>query len=172
MVNKITILTSGDNPTVISEGILEGAPSIKDFPENCFAFIKKTYEGQLFGTIHGNSYKSNVVCNGASFHMHIDVKMMLREVKSNPIYRKYIETKKIGNIITEILVMICWTEETKDGGRILNSYSLEYGYFDKDEYDINGNLKKMYRYNLDGSSAIYSYENGVENTYKHSCSHI
>lgn len=164
MKERIYILTRGDNPVVVSENSWDNSPIDNDFPKDCVAFVRRSYEGQLFGKIRGTDY--TLYTEDICATIHVDAQKGLREMKSNPTYRNYLEIKKVGSIVTVLPTLMFWDKATKDGGRIIYSFSLERGDLFEEEFDSDGNLRQQSLYCLSGNSTIESYENGIRKIVK------
>lgn len=164
MKETLYVLTRGVNPVVVSEDTLETPPGDSFFLKDCVAFVRKSYEGQIFGMIRETAFR--VYTDDICVPMHIDAQKALREMKSNPIYRKYLEVKKVGSIVTEFPAWLYWDKANKDSGRTHYSFWLEHGLFYKFECDNNGIIRQKSCYYPNGNSKTYLYANGIRKVIK------
>ena len=159
MYMKKTIVRRGEEPEILSVERNPKETCKVDFPNHCYAVVSKCYEGGMLAVIRGTN--PSLLVDDAGIPLPTEVQKMLRKFKEIPALRGLLEVKMVGPIITEMPVMVYWDEETADGGRMVNSFSLERGFFDKDVYDSHGEHKQHEFYSPNGSYTIGTLVNGV-----------
>lgn len=156
MFMKKTIVQRGDVPEILSVERDPKSPCKAVLPDHCYAVVSKCCEGSLFAVIR--SANPDLLVDDAGIPLPIEVQKMLREFKASPVLRDLLEVKMVGPIITEMPVMVYWDEESADGCRVICSFSLERGFFDKDVYDRCGERKQHEFYSPNGSYTITKCE--------------